>query len=56
MLYKLLAQALIQPNRRPPAPKEIFWIKGDLERFDGYNYLGDRPESMIEFLNKYMDS
>lgn len=41
---------------RTPAPKEIFWIKGDLERFDGYNYLGDRPESMIEFLNKYMDS
>jgi len=38
------------------APKDIFWIKGDLERFDGYNYFGEHPDRMLEFLNKYMDS
>lgn len=38
------------------APKEIFWINGDLERFDGYNYFSNHPDKMLEFLNKYMDS
>lgn len=37
------------------APKEILWIKGDLERFDGYNYFGENPEKMLEFLKKHMD-
>lgn len=37
------------------APKEIFWIEGDLERFDGYNYFGENPEKMLNFLKKYMD-
>jgi alpha-beta hydrolase superfamily lysophospholipase len=36
------------------APKEIFWIKGNLERFDGYNYFGENPAKMLEFLQKYM--
>ena len=37
------------------ALKEIFWIEGDLERFDGYNYFGENPTKMLEFLKKYMD-
>ncbi|MBN2028671.1 alpha/beta hydrolase [bacterium] len=37
------------------APKEIFWIEGDLERFDGYNYFGENPTRMLEFLEKYLD-
>jgi predicted alpha/beta hydrolase len=41
---------------RTQAPKEIFWIEGDLERFDGYNYFGKHPEKMLEFLNQYMNS
>lgn len=35
--------------------KELFWIEGDLERFDGYNYFGSEPEVMLEFLEKYME-
>ena len=34
--------------------KELFWIEGDLERFDGYNYFGSKPEKMIGWLNKFM--
>jgi len=37
------------------APKEMFWIRGDLERFDGYNYFGENPERMLGFLKKHMD-
>ncbi len=37
------------------ARKEIFWIEGDLERFDGYNYFGKNPTRMLKFLKKYMD-
>jgi pimeloyl-ACP methyl ester carboxylesterase len=34
--------------------KEIFWIEGDLERFDGYNYFAENPMQMLEFLKKHM--
>jgi len=37
------------------APKDIFWIDGPLERFDGYNYFGENPERMLDFLSTYMD-
>lgn len=39
---------------RTKSPKEIFWIRGDLERFDGYNYFGKDPARMLEFLEKHM--
>jgi len=39
---------------RTKSPKEIFWIRGDLERFDGYNYFGKDPTRMLEFLEKHM--
>jgi len=35
-------------------PKELFWIEGKKHRFDGYNYFGDTPERLLEFLKKYM--
>ncbi len=35
--------------------KELFWIEGNLERFDGYNYFGERPEKMLAWLDKYMN-
>lgn len=35
--------------------KELYWIEGDLERFDGYNYFADKPEKMLNWLNKYMN-
>ncbi len=34
--------------------KELFWIEGDLKRFDGYNYFGDKPEKLLAFLKKYI--
>lgn len=37
-----------------PSPKEILWLKGEMTRFDTYNYFGKHPEKMLEFLNKYM--
>ena len=41
--------------KKSPEPKELFLIQGDLERFDGYNYFGENPEKMLEFLSKYMN-
>lgn len=37
-----------------PSPKEILWLKGEMARFDTYNYFGEHPEKMLEFLKKYM--
>ncbi len=34
--------------------KKLFWIEGTTKRFDGYNYLGENPEMMIEWFDKYM--
>ncbi len=36
-----------------PAVKRLLWIEGK-ERFDGYNYFGNHPEEMLNFLKKYM--
>lgn len=41
--------------KNTPEPKELFWIEGDLERFDGYNYFGNDPEHLLTFLNKTMN-
>lgn len=37
-----------------PQDKKLFWIEGTTQRFDGYNYFGKNPESMIEWFEKYM--
>ena len=34
--------------------KDLFWIEGDLERFDGYNYFAEKPEKMLAWLNRFM--
>ncbi|MBN2103689.1 alpha/beta hydrolase [bacterium] len=31
-------------------PKKLLWIEGN-ERFDGYNYFGDHPEKLLQFLD-----
>ena len=36
------------------APKELFWIEGEKHRFDGYNYFGNTPERLLEFLKKHL--
>ncbi|RZK59345.1 MAG: hypothetical protein EOP27_00305 [Rhodococcus sp. (in: high G+C Gram-positive bacteria)] len=35
--------------RRCTPPRE-FWIEGTTERFRGYNYFGEHPELMLEFV------
>lgn len=37
------------------APKEILWLKGDLHRFDTYNYFGHSPEKLLTFVDKYLN-
>lgn len=31
--------------------KKLFWIEGTNKRFDGYNYFGLHPETMVEFFD-----
>ena len=37
-----------------PTQKKMVWIEGPLNRFDGYNYFGQRPEAMLEWLDQFM--
>ncbi len=36
-----------------PGPKELWILKGKMERFDTYNYVGDHPKRMLEFVKKH---
>jgi hypothetical protein len=36
-----------------PGEKELLWLEGDMERFDGYNYFGDNPEKLLQFIKKH---
>lgn len=38
----------------PEEDKKLFWIEGTTARFDGYNYFGENPETMVAFFDKYM--
>jgi uncharacterized protein len=35
-----------------PGEKEIWWVEGITRRFDTYNYIGEHPERVIEFIGK----
>jgi pimeloyl-ACP methyl ester carboxylesterase len=37
-----------------PTEKEFFWIEGKTHRFQGYQYFGEHPEKMLEWLKKWM--
>ena len=37
-----------------PTEKQFFWIEGLTHRFQGYQYFGDHPEKMLEWLKKWM--
>lgn len=37
-----------------PTEKQMLWIEGKLNRFDGYNYYGEHPEVMLAFINKHL--
>lgn len=34
--------------------KELFWIKNEKERFQGYNYFVKNPKEMLDWFAKYM--
>jgi hypothetical protein len=34
--------------------KEFFWLEGFTHRFQGYQYFGDHPEKMLDWLNRWM--
>lgn len=36
-----------------PSEKQMMWLGTDMERFDTYNYFGDHPEELLQFLNKH---
>ncbi len=38
------------------ADKELFWIEGTDQRFQGYNYYGEHPERMLDWFNKHIDN
>ena len=37
-----------------PDPKEFWWMEGQMTRIDGYNYVGEHPETMVSFLQRYL--
>jgi uncharacterized protein len=37
-----------------PTEKEFFWIEGMTHRFQGYQYFGEHPEKMLEWLKRWM--
>ena len=38
----------------PVKDKRLFWIEGTTRRFDGYNYLGEHPDIMIDWFDEHM--
>lgn len=39
----------------PTAEKKLHWMEdGDTRRFIGYKFFGDNPDSMIAWVDKYM--
>lgn len=34
--------------------KKLLWVEGTTQRFDGYNYFGENPESMVAFFDEHM--
>ncbi len=37
-----------------PTEKEFFWLEGLTHRFQGYQYFGDNPQKMLEWLKRWM--
>jgi dienelactone hydrolase len=37
-----------------PTEKEFFWLEGLTHRFEGYQYFGDNPQKMLDWLKKWM--
>jgi dipeptidyl aminopeptidase/acylaminoacyl peptidase len=39
---------------KTPTTKEFYWLEKLTHRFQGYQYFGEHPEKMLEWLNKWM--
>jgi pimeloyl-ACP methyl ester carboxylesterase len=37
-----------------PTEKEFFWIEGKTHRFEGYQYFGEQPKKMLEWLKRWL--
>jgi uncharacterized protein len=37
-----------------PSEKDFFWLEGFTHRFEGYQYFGDNPKRMLDWLKKWM--
>ncbi|MBU7014431.1 MAG: alpha/beta hydrolase [Theionarchaea archaeon] len=37
-----------------PEPKEFWMIEGAMKRFDTYNYVGEHPEKILDFISRYL--
>ena len=37
-----------------PTEKKMVWIEGELNRFDGYNYFGDNPAEMLDWIRRFI--
>lgn len=42
-------------NNMSAKDKKLFWIEGTTRRFDGYNYLAEHPELMLEWFKAHMN-
>ncbi len=40
--------------KNTPTEKEFFWLEKLNHRFQGYQYFGEHPEKMLQWLKKYM--
>ncbi len=40
--------------KNTPSPKELFWIENTSHRFESYQYFGEKPQKMLEWLKKWM--
>ena len=38
----------------PVDDKKLHWIEGTDQRFQGYNYFGKNPKSMLEWFDTHM--
>jgi pimeloyl-ACP methyl ester carboxylesterase len=39
----------------PTVDKDLIWIDGTNRRFDGYNYLPENPQPMLDWFKRYVD-
>ncbi len=41
-------------EKTPDNPKEFFWIEDTTHRFESYNYFGNKPEIMLEWIKSWV--